>query len=369
MKACIEGSLAVAKAVNLCKPDVISAYPITPQTHIVEHLAKMKADGEADFDFIRSDSEFAAASIAQGASAAGGRAYTATSAQGLLYMNEVVYTIAGMRLPIVMTVANRAISSPINIWNDMQDMMTVRDSGWLMLVASTNQAAADFHFVAFKLAEQLKIPVMVNMDGFVLTHTAEIVDLPEEKQVRTYLPDYVPTAGEYLDVMNPVTLGSFVTPDKYQEIRLELHSDLTKSQTLIKKEFTNFKKIFGRGYHLVEYYGDKNAKTVMVAMGSVADTIKDAVDEINEGKEKVALVVVNCFRPFPDKDVLSALKNAKHVIVLDKNVSLGTAGALETEVKRALYGQSKATVTGIIDGLGGRDITVDKIKNYFKKIK
>jgi pyruvate ferredoxin oxidoreductase alpha subunit len=227
----------------------------------------------------------------------------------------------------------------------------------------------DLHYIAFKIAEQVKIPVMVNMDGFVLTHTVEPVDIPDEKLVRSYLPDYIPTEGEYLDVKNPITLGSFVPPSDYQEIRLELHGDLLNVVALLKKEFKTFKKTFGRSYELVDYYGDKDAGTVMVTLGSVAGTIKDAVDQLNKEKNKVGLLTVNCFRPFPDDEIIKSLAKAKKIIVLEKDISLGSAGALELEIKRALYGYSKANIIGIVTGLGGRDITMEDIKKYFKKNK
>ncbi|MFH0988042.1 MAG: transketolase C-terminal domain-containing protein [Parcubacteria group bacterium] len=369
MKMCIEGSNAIARAIQLCKPAVVSAYPITPQTHIVEDLSQFKSDGQADFEFIRSESEFAAASIVLGASASGVRTYTASSSQGLLLMTEVLFTIAGMRLPIVMTCANRAVSAPINIWNDQQDSMTVRDSGWVMLYAEDNQEAVDFHFLAYKLAEQLKIPVMVNVDGFILTHTVESVDIPTLDEVKKFLPDYVPSVGEHLDPLNPISLGCFVTPEHYMEIRQELFDDLTDSKKLIKKELSNFKKIFGRGTdELVEYYGDKNADTVFVAMGSVVGTLKDAVDELNDAGKIAAVVKIKCFRPFPAEELLKNLKNAKRVAVIDKSISLGAEGILASEVKSAVFGKYDGKVQSFIVGLGGKDITKAMIKDIYKKV-
>lgn len=356
MKKILEGSRAIAETVNAIKPAVVSAYPITPQTHIVEELAKIKADGEGDFEYVRAESEFAAASIVEGACATGVRTYTATSSQGLLLMAEVLYNIAGMRLPIVLTDANRAVSAPINIWNDQQDVMCVRDAGWIMVFGETVQETCDLHLLAYKVGEKLQLPVMVNLDGFVLTHVVEPVDIPNEEEVKKYLPPYTPQG--YLDVKNPLTLGAFATPAHYFEIRKELHDDLVASKEVIAKEMKEFKKVFGRELDLVEYYGDKNADTVIVAMGSVLGTIKEAVDEM----KGIGVLKITSFRPFPDEEIADALKHAKNIAVIDKSISLGTEGILATEIKRALYGQDKK-VTNYIMGLGGRDITKGMIKD------
>lgn len=370
MKKCIEGSKAVAEVVSSCKPSVIAAYPITPQTHIVEDLAKIAADGKASYEFVRSESEFAAASIVLGSSATGVRTYTATSSQGLLLMTEVLFTIAGMRLPVVLTCANRAVAAPINIWNDQQDSMTVRDSGWIMLYGEDNQEVVDLHILAFKIAEQTRIPVMVNMDGFVLTHTYEAVDVPSAKEIKKFLPVYKPEKGQFLDIKNPKSLGTFATPDDYMAIREDLSKDIISSKSLIKKELREFKKQFGRGSaELVEYYGDKNAQTVFVAMGSVVGTIKDAVDEMNAAGQKVAVLKVKCFRPFPVDELLKKLSKAKNVAILDKSISLGNEGILATEVKSAVGNKLKVKIQSFVVGLGGRDITKKMVKDIAKKIK
>ncbi|MFA6537277.1 MAG: pyruvate ferredoxin oxidoreductase [Patescibacteria group bacterium] len=362
MRKILEGSIAVAEMVKLCRPAVVSAYPITPQTHIVEELAKLKAEGFGDYEFVRAESEFSAASIVLGASASGVRAYTATSSQGLLYMAEVVFTIAGMRLPVVMTCANRAISAPINIWNDEQDSMTVRDSGWIMLYAENNQEAVDLHAIAFKVAEQLNIPVMVNMDGFVLTHTTEPVDIPEQKIVDQYLPSYSPKAGEFLEIRNPVSLGALATPEHYQSIREDLHQDLLSSQKVLLSEMKNFKKIFGRGSsELVEYYGDPRAKKVLLSRGSICGTIKEVIDNTRG----VGLLRIKSYRPFPVQEIRQKLKFAKDISVFEKCVSLGSGGILAGEVRNALFGENKK-INSFVGGLGGRDITVKMIEKIIK---
>ncbi|MFH1226264.1 MAG: transketolase C-terminal domain-containing protein [bacterium] len=372
MKTILEGSQAIAEVVKRCQPAVISAYPITPQTHIVEHLAQLKADGLAGYEYVRSESEFSAASIVAGASATGVRVYTATSSQGLLLMAEVLFNIAGMRLPVVMTCANRAVSAPINIWNDQQDAMTIRDSGWIMLFAVDNQEAIDLHLQAFKIAEQTKLPVMINVDGFILTHTMEPIDLPEQKLIDKYLPKYVPAKGEYLDVDNPKTLGFLAGPAHYQGIRQQLNDDITNSKKIITSEAKRFSQIFGRkqGNGLLSDYKLKDAEIVLVTMGSVAGTIEEAIDEMRKEKIKVGLLKIKCFRPFPDEEIIKSLSKAKRIIVIDKSISLSTEGILATEIKRAGFGQSalggKAKVQSVVTGLGGRDITKEMIKGVVK---
>lgn len=371
MKKILEGSRAIAETIKNIGVDVVSCYPITPQTHIVEDLAKFKADGEADYEYVRAESEFSALSILIGASATGARTYTATSSQGLLLMTEVLYNVAGMRLPIVMTDANRAISAPINIWNDQQDAVTVRDAGWIMLYGENNQEVCDLHVLAYKIAETCQIPVMINLDGFVLTHTLESVEIIEPKLIKKYLPAFKPS--EKLDPKNPLTFGAFATPAHYMEIRQELHDDIIASKKLIAKEMSSFKKYFGRKLSLVDYYGDKSADTVIVAMGSVLGTIKDAVDELKKTGKKAGVLKVSSLRPFPAEEIIKEIAGKKNIIVIDKSISLGEEGILAGELKRCLYGKSKANILSVIMGLGGRDITKEMIKkvlgqaSYYKK--
>ncbi|MFA5047445.1 MAG: transketolase C-terminal domain-containing protein [Patescibacteria group bacterium] len=359
----LEGSRAIAETVKNCQVGVISAYPITPQTHIVEDLAQIKANEDVSYEYVRAESEFAAISILVGAAATGVRTYTATSSQGLLLMTEVLFNVAGMRLPIVMTDANRAVSAPINIWNDQQDAVTMRDAGWIMLYGETNQEICDLHVLAFKIAEQTLLPVMVNIDGFILTHVVEPVDIPEIAKIKKYLPDYKPT--EKLDVKKPLTFGAFATPAHYFEIRQELHDDLVASKKLIVQEMKNFETIFGRQLSLAQYYGDKNADMVVMAMGSVLGTIKETVDELKKSGKNVGVLGLSCLRPFPDEEILKLIGNKKNIAVIEKDISLGTEGVLATELRRAFYGQSQAKITSFVLGLGGRDITDAMIKNVF----
>lgn len=382
----LEGSNAIAQTIKNIKPAVVSAYPITPQTHIVEDLAKFKADGEANYEYVRAESEFAAASIVLGASAAGVRAYSATSSQGLLLMAEVVYNIAGMRLPVVMTCANRAVSAPINIWNDQQDVMAVRDAGWILLFAENHQEAVNQHIMAFKIAEKLKLPVMVNVDGFIMTHTYEPVVIPSAEQIKKYLPDYKPEPGQYLDAKNPATLGALATPTHYMEIRQELHNDLTASLKTIEQEYKNFNslienfgsrsnKIINNG--IVEYIGPSKPDTILIAMGSVIGTIKDTVlnyppykggikGGLFSGNKGVGVLKIKCFRPFPAEQILKIIKPAKNIAVIDKSISLGATGTLASEIKAIAQGKTKANISSFIVGLGGRDITREMIKKIIK---
>jgi len=384
----LEGSQAVAQLINNIKPSVISAYPITPQTHIVEHLAQLKADGKAEYEYVRAESEFAAASIVLGASAAGERVYTATSSQGLLLMNEVVYNIAGMRLPVVMTVANRGVSAPITIWNDHQDAMSVRDAGWIMFFAENHQEAVEQHLLAYKIAEKKKIPAMVNIDGFVLTHTYEGVEIPSAAEIKKFLPAYKPKTGEYLDVKNPVTMGAFAAPAYYTEIRQELQDDLCSCQDDILEEYEKLKKLAPSAIKhsesqthvnngLVEYYGPKNPKIVLVAMGSLVGTIKDAVDKLNiksrvkhyVAPNAIGVLKIKTFRPFPDDAVLSILKNAKYVAVIEKALSLGANSApLAMEIRSAAQNKIKTEIKGYVAGLGGRDITQEMIAQIVRDV-
>jgi len=368
-KQILEGSHAVAEVIRRIKPAVISAYPITPQTHIVEDLEKMKADGLADYEYIRAESEFAAASIVLGASAAGVRSYTATSSQGLLLMTEVLFNIAGMRLPVVLTCANRALSGPISIWNDQQDSVTIRDSGWVQLYGETNQDVVDLHLLAYKLAESSLLPVMVNMDGFVLTHTYEPIEIPTENLIKKYLPDYKPATGTYLDINNPVSMGTFAPPEQYLEIRQELFEDLAAAKNEIKKISLEFKKIFGRDLGLIEEYQTKDAQIILLAMGSVCGTIKEVVDELRKKGAKVGLLKIISFRPFPDEDIIKALSKAKYIGVIDKSVSVGAEGVLAGEVKRAVYGKLNSKIQSFVAGLGGRDISKKMIENIIKQVK
>jgi pyruvate ferredoxin oxidoreductase alpha subunit len=362
----IEGSRAVAEAVALCRPEVICAYPISPQTHIVEALGEMVKSGElTPCEFINVESEFAAMSVAIGASATGARAYTATASQGLLYMVEAVYNASGLGLPIVMTVANRAIGAPINIWNDHSDSLSQRDSGWMQLFAETNQEALDLHIQAFKLAEELSLPVMVCMDGFILTHAYERVDIPTQQQVDAFLPPYEPR--QVLDPREPVSIGAMVGPEAFMEVRYLAHAKQMQALERIPQLAAEFKQIFGRDSGgLTHTYRAEDAETIVVAMGSVLGTIKDTIDEMRADGHKIGVLGITSFRPFPLAQVRVALQNSKRVVVLEKSLAVGIGGILSTDVRMALSGIHLHGYT-VVAGLGGRAITRKSLHKLFRE--
>ena len=362
----IEGSRAVAEAVAMCRPEVICAYPISPQTHIVEALGEMVKGGElAPCEFINVESEFAAMSVAIGASATGARAYTATASQGLLFMVEAVYNASGLGLPIVMTVANRAIGAPINIWNDHSDSLSQRDSGWMQLFAETNQEALDLHIQAFRLAEELSLPVMVCMDGFILTHAYERVDLPTQQQVDAYLPPYEPR--QVLDPREPVSIGAMVGPEAFMEVRYLAHAKQMQALERIPQLAAEFKQVFGRDSGgLTHTYRAEDAETMVVAMGSVLGTIKDTIDEMRADGRNIGVLGITSFRPFPLAQVRVALHNAKRVVVLEKSLAVGIGGVLSPDVRMALSGLHVHGYT-VVAGLGGRAITRKSLHKLFRE--
>ncbi|MDH3557138.1 MAG: pyruvate ferredoxin oxidoreductase [Deltaproteobacteria bacterium] len=365
----IEGSHAVAHVVAQCRPHVISAYPITPQTHIVEELADIVGAGQLDAEFVNVESEFSAASVVLGASAAGARAYTATSSQGLLLMSEVIYCIAGMRLPIVMTCANRAISAPLSIWNDQQDSMAVRDAGWIQLHAEDNQEASDLHIQAFKIAEQTFLPVMVCMDGFILTHAYEPVDIPEQKEVDDFLPAFKPR--HIVDPRWPRGIGLFADPRFYLETRYILHRALEKSEETIKEVSSEFTKAFGReSGGFIKSYKLKEADVVVISMGSVVGTIKELIDQLEEEGKKVGLLQICSYRPFPRKEVYRALKDKMNIVVLEKCISLGRGGILASDVRWSFPRAEKKDrdISSFVAGLGGRNISIDDLRYMVEKV-
>ncbi len=360
----IEGSLGVAEAVALCRPEVICAYPISPQTHIVENLGAMVKKGALeDCEFVNVESEFAAMSVAIGASVGGARAYTATASQGLLYMAEAVYNASGLGLPIVMTVASRAIGAPINIWNDHSDSMSQKDCGWIQIFAEDNQEALDMHIQAFRIAEELSLPVMVCMDGFILTHAFERMDVPSQEQVDAYLPPYDPRQS--LDPENPVSIGAMVGPEAFTEVRYLAHLHHLQAYDVIEKASEEFEKVIGRKTGgLISTYRMEGAETVILALGSVIGTAKDTIDELREQGVPVGLVGIKTFRPFPGKELRAALEGAKQVIVLERALAVGTGGVVTDDVIRSTQGMNFKLFT-VIAGLGGRPITMAGLKKIF----
>jgi pyruvate ferredoxin oxidoreductase alpha subunit len=364
----VEGSKAMAKVIGLCRPQVVCAYPITPQTHIVEGLGELVRTGDVEnCEFINVESEFAALSVAIGASAAGARAYTATASQGLLFMAEAVYNAAGLGLPIVMTLGNRAIGAPINIWNDHSDAMALRESGWIQLFAETNQEAADLHIIGFRLAEHLSVPVMVCVDGFILTHAMERIDIPDQATVDRYLPPYEPV--QVLDPDDPISIGAMVGPDAFTEVRYLQYYKQQSSFRLIEELSREFKRLFGReAGGLLRSYEMAEAETVIVAMGSINGTIKDVIDEMRAEGVSIGLVSLVTFRPFPTRALQQVLTQANDVIVIDKSLDTGMGGPLASNIALALRDLAHAPkMHSVIVGLGGRPVTKVSLHRVFRQ--
>jgi len=364
----IEGSKAMARAIALCRPQVVCAYPITPQTHIVEGLGELIRLGELDnCEFINVESEFAALSVAIGASAAGARAYTATASQGLLFMAEAVYNAAGLGLPIVMTLGNRAIGAPINIWNDHSDAMALRESGWIQLFAETNQEAADLHIFAFRLAEELSVPTMVCVDGFVLTHAVERVDIPEQASVDAFLPRLEPMQS--LDPDDPISIGAMVGPDAFTEVRYLQYYNQRTALGLIERLATQFEQRFGRpAGGLLRTYHAEDAEILVVAMGSINGTIKDAIDEMRADGLAIGLVTLVAFRPFPTETLRAVLARATDVVVIDRAIDVGMGGPLASNIAIALRElPHPPKMHSAIVGLGGRPAPKASLIRLFRQ--
>lgn len=357
MLEALEGSQAIARAVALCRPGVVAAYPITPQTHIVENISKLVADGKLHTELVSVESEFSAASVALGASAAGSRAYTASSSQGILLMTEVLFNISGMRLPVVLTCANRAIGAPINIWNDHSDSMAVRDCGWIQLHCADNQEAVDTSIQAFRIAEATELPVMVCMDGFVLTHTLETLEIPDQDLVDRYLPPFV--FGRMLDPRNPLSLGTLVGPEYFSETRHLAHQALQDAASTIVDADREWQTLTGRSAGgLLTVEGPADARIGVLAMGSVVSTFREAMECL--GAEPARLIALRAFRPLPVDAIRAACAGLSHLVVVDRAVSPGFGGIVGGEIKAALAGLADAPqIHNVAIGLGGRDVPME----------
>ncbi len=356
----VEVSIAIADAVKLANADVVAAYPITPQTHIVEHLAELVANGELDAEYIPVESEHSAMSACVGSAAAGARTFTATASQGLALMIEVMYVASSMRLPVVMAVANRALSSPLSVWGDQSDLIMVRDTGWIQIVAENGQQAFDNILCAFRMGEDRRalLPVMVHLDGFYLTHVIEPIIYPEQDEVDRFLPpnDYpLP-----LNPDKPVAMGDFGPPVIYTEAKWAQDTNLRASKKVILECWDEFGKAFGRYYTPVEKHHSDGAKVLLMTMGCFGETAMVAVDNLRKEGKDIGLVRLRLWRPFPFEELRQAVKDADVLIVLDRAISFGgPGGAVCSEVKAALYNEDKRPkVVNFIGGLGGRDITV-----------
>ncbi len=367
MKKVIMGNHAAAYGAKLARAEVIAAYPITPQTQTVEKMSEMVASGEMKAEFIKVESEHSAMAACIGASAAGARAFTATSSQGLALMHELLHWAGGARLPIVMTNVNRAMAPGWNIWSEQTDSLAQRDTGWMQIYCESNQEVLDTIIQSFKIAEQVALPVMVCLDGFALSHTYEIVDIPDQDAVDAYLPKYEP---EYkLDVDDPKSFGALNSPEWYYEMRYKMQEAMMRAKSVIVEVNEEFNQQFGRRYDLVENYRCDGAETIMIASGAIASTAKDVIDSLRDAGESVGLISMRVFRPFPEDEIRGIVENAGsastpvRIGVIDRNISFGHEGVFFTESKAALYNTANPPrMNGFIAGLGGRDVTPSDIE-------
>jgi pyruvate/2-oxoacid:ferredoxin oxidoreductase alpha subunit len=365
MKKVIMGNHAVSYGVRASEVKVISAYPITPQTQIVELLSEMCANGEIDAKFIKVESEHSALTACVGASAAGVRTFTATSAQGLLLMHEILHWAVGARLPIVLANVNRAVGPPWSIWTDQNDSLSQRDVGWLQIYCESNQETQDTIPQAFKIAERVKLPVMLVLDAFFLSHTFEIVDILEAEKVREFLPPYV--ADKQVDITESHSFGNLAPPDGYMELRYMIQKAMEDSRQVIREVDEEFGRHFGRSYGIVKPYRCDDAEVILVTSGTIASTTRAVIDEMRDEGIKIGSLKVRVFRPFPFDEVFEVLSKAKRVGVIDRNISFGHHGIFYQEVKSALYGRTDIPVIGYIAGLGGRDVTPKVIRTIADK--
>jgi len=366
MRKVIMGNHAVSYGVRASDVKVISAYPITPQTQVVELLSEMCANGEINAKFIKVESEHSAMTACVGASAAGVRTFTATSSQGLLLMHEVLHWAVGARLPIVLANINRAVGPPWSIWTDQNDSLSQRDVGWLQFYCESNQETQDTIVQAFKIAETIKLPVMLVLDAFFLSHTFEIVDILEAEMVRPFLPPY--ETNVRIDVEDSHSFGNLASPDGYYELRYMIQKAMEEGMEVARRTDREFHEHFGRSYGLVQPYRCEDAELILVTSGTVASTTRAVIDEMREEGFKIGSLKIRLFRPFPFQDVFEVLSRAKKVAVIDRNISFGHHGIFFQEVKSALYGRTDIPVIGYITGIGGRDVTPKVIREIAEKV-
>jgi pyruvate ferredoxin oxidoreductase alpha subunit len=354
----MEVSIAAAEAVKQANVDVISAYPITPQTHIVEHLSELVANGELDAEFFCVESEHSALSVCVGAAATGARTFTCTSSQGLALMSEITYIASGLRLPLVMIISNRTLSSPLSIWNDHSDVMSIRDCGWIQFFMENGQEVYDHVFVSYRLAEDSHVlfPVIINMDGFILSHVIEPFELIEQEKIDQFLPPYQPVYRLHPD--RPVTMGAFALPSIFAEAKKAQEEALRSSMSKILETWKAFGDMTGRYYHPIETYQAEDADTLLVAMGSYSETASVAVDKMREEGRSVGLMKIRLWRPFPFEAFKNAALHAKKLVVIDRAISVGAGGPVAAEVKASLYGEDqRPSVYNFVAGISGRDVT------------
>jgi pyruvate/2-oxoacid:ferredoxin oxidoreductase alpha subunit len=361
MKKVITGNQAVAYGVILSRVDVISAYPITPQTTIVEELSELIASGRLNTRFLKVESEHSAMAALIGASTGGVRCFTATSSHGLAYMHEMLHWASGARLPIVMVNVNRALGAPWNIWSDQSDSLSQRDTGWIQLYCENNQEVLDTILQAYRIAETVKLPVMVVLDAFVLSHTSEVVEIPTMEEVDKFLP---PFFLEYtIDTQEPVTFSVITTPEHFFEFRYKVQKAMEQVPGIANKVDDEFRSRFGRGYGAIERYGKEGAEVLLMTSGTVTSTSRTVIQKLVQKGYSVAGIKIKRFRPFPSEEIYEAIKGAKKLAVIDRNLSAGVGGIFAQELRASLYSrEERPQVFGFISGLGGRDITPDLIE-------
>ena len=359
----IEVSIAAAEAAALCDVDVVAAYPITPQTHVVEHLSELVADGRLDAEFVPVESEHSAMSVCCGSAAVGARTFTATAAQGLALMSEIVFIASSMRLPMVMFLANRALSAPLSIWNDHSDTMMVRDCGWIQVFCEEGQDVYDSIFHGFRVAEdqRVSLPYMLNVDGFNLTHVIEPIEFWTKEMVQQYLPPFKPIQRLHPDKV--VSMGAFGMPEVYAEQRYAHEQAILQSRPIIDQAWEEMAKVTGRKYAAVELYKAEDADTLILAMGSLCGTASLAVDKMREEGKKVGLVKLRLWRPLPVFDLQQALAPAKDVVVIDRAVTPGAANApVAAEMRSIMYPEpQRPGIHSVLAGIGGRDVSPDDV--------
>ena len=367
----VEVSIAAAEAAGLAAVDVVSAYPITPQTHIVEHLAEMVAHGELDAEYIPVESEHSAMSVACGSSAAGARTFTCTSSQGLALMNEIVFLAASLRLPIVMALANRSLSGPLSIWNDHSDVMSIRDSGCIQIFTETGQDVYDHMIYAFRVAEDpnVSLPFIVNLDGFLLTHMIEPIEYWQKDWVKKFLPELKPVNRLHPD--KPITMGALGMPNIFTEAKKHQDHGLIQSKSVLIDAWKEMGDITGRYYQPIETYKAEGAETLILTMGSLGGIASLAIDELKEKGESVGLMKLRLWRPFPLEELVETVKGVKQLIVIDRAVSFGgPGGPVASEIRSALYHtENRPVITNYVCGLAGRDVTQDDFIKIYEESK
>jgi pyruvate ferredoxin oxidoreductase alpha subunit len=362
------GNMAAAQAAKLARTQVIAAYPVTPQTHTVEYLSQFIANGELNAELVRVESEHSALSVCAGASAVGARSFTASCSQGLQLMSEVLYFTSGMRFPVVMAIAHRTLSVPVNIWPDHQDTLVNRDCGWIQIYTNSIQEVYDQVFMAFRISEEndVCLPVMVSYDGFILSHASEMVNTIKQNKADHFLPKSGSTDRPIMDTKKPLQFGEVLFPNWYPDFEYKKHQALVDSKETIQKVYNEFEKDLGRAYKLIDTYRCEDADIIFIGLGSMMSTTKWVVERLREKGVKVGQANIRVFRPFPEKEIVEVLENAETVAVLDRDIGYGASGMVFSDITRVLHNKDKKPkALNFIIGLGGKDIIPATIEKCF----